>query len=353
MRGRRQLMAIGRGRADSATQLVPVTAENFDEAGYLAANPDVRQAVESGFFESGRRHFDIHGRDEGRSLLIIDQGDRRLPAPVAGWLDARRQAARSRAELEARLYDQEVLTNQLQHVLELMHGIAPPPPKHLQVRVVGSYNGDFIRSGFTSTYPQLTRVLASAGRSLADFGSILDFGCGCGRSIFALSRLLPDAALHGTDIDEEAIAWLRDHCGEMATYSVCPPDPPTVHGDDTFDFAFGISVMTHLPEDMQSAWLAELSRIVRPGGYVMLTTHGEHHYRSVLDATQLAALEENGFLYVESGYGSSVSLPDFYETAFHTHDYIRREWIRFFEVVDVQPPAAREHQDTVLLRVRD
>ncbi len=344
-------MALGRRRAAGTPQLIPVTAENFDESGYLAANPDVEQAVRSGFFESGRRHFDIHGRDEGRSMLVADQTGRRLPAPVADWLAARRDSGRSQAELEARLYDQEVLTNQLQHVLELMHGIAPPPPKHLQVRVVGSYNGDFIRSGFTSTYPQLTRVLASAGRSLGDFGSILDFGCGCGRSIFALSRLLPDARLHGTDIDGEAIAWLREHCGGMATYSVCPPDPPTEHDDDAFDFAFGISVMTHLPEEMQLAWLAELSRIVRPGGYVMLTTHGEHHYRRVLDASQLAALEQYGFLYVRSGYGRSVSLPEFYETAFHTHAYIRNRWSQYFEVVDVQPPAAREHQDTVLLRV--
>ena len=42
------------------------TPENFDETGYLAANPDVAEAVRSGHFRNGRQHFDGHGRKEGR-----------------------------------------------------------------------------------------------------------------------------------------------------------------------------------------------------------------------------------------------------------------------------------------------
>lgn len=46
---------------------VPFTDANFDEAAYLAAHPDVRAAVEAKQFKSGRQHFEIHGRKEGRS----------------------------------------------------------------------------------------------------------------------------------------------------------------------------------------------------------------------------------------------------------------------------------------------
>src|SRR4051795_10373271 len=42
------------------------TPENFAESGYLAANPDVAEAVRKGQFRSGRQHFDGHGRKEGR-----------------------------------------------------------------------------------------------------------------------------------------------------------------------------------------------------------------------------------------------------------------------------------------------
>lgn len=46
----------------------PVTADNFDEEGYLAANPDVRAAVRTGALPSGRAHFDGVGHGEGRSV---------------------------------------------------------------------------------------------------------------------------------------------------------------------------------------------------------------------------------------------------------------------------------------------
>jgi SAM-dependent methyltransferase len=42
------------------------TPENFDEVGYLAANPDVAEAVRKGHFRNGRQHFEGHGRKEGR-----------------------------------------------------------------------------------------------------------------------------------------------------------------------------------------------------------------------------------------------------------------------------------------------
>jgi hypothetical protein len=39
----------------------------FDEAVYLALNPDVAEAVRTGDFASGAAHFEAHGRQEGRS----------------------------------------------------------------------------------------------------------------------------------------------------------------------------------------------------------------------------------------------------------------------------------------------
>jgi SAM-dependent methyltransferase len=44
----------------------------FDERGYLAGNPDIRAAVEAGKFVSGRQHYDLHGKDEGRDPAGTD-----------------------------------------------------------------------------------------------------------------------------------------------------------------------------------------------------------------------------------------------------------------------------------------
>ena len=65
--------------------------EDFDEAGYLAANPDVAAAVASGQFESGRAHYEKHGRHEGRALGP--------PAAIATGEDVERSAVETwRAE---------------------------------------------------------------------------------------------------------------------------------------------------------------------------------------------------------------------------------------------------------------
>jgi methyltransferase family protein len=51
---------------------------HFDEAAYLAANPDVAVAVHNGNLPSGRMHFEIYGLAEGRSLGMPSRRDRML-----------------------------------------------------------------------------------------------------------------------------------------------------------------------------------------------------------------------------------------------------------------------------------
>jgi 2-polyprenyl-3-methyl-5-hydroxy-6-metoxy-1,4-benzoquinol methylase len=260
----------------------------------------------------------------------------------------------SQLELQqGQVNDNEVLQQQLLSILHLGVHIPPPPPKHLQIRVVGGYVSAFIESGFTSVYPDLSRALKPVGKELKDFESILDFGCGCGRAIRALATLLPNTKLYGTDIDEEAIAWLTSNYSQFAEFSVAPHLPPTIYEDESFNFIYGISVLTHLPEEMQFQWLSELARITKPNGYLVLSTHGENHYKA-FDPEILKIMNEKGFFYCDPGfnYGKSVSLPDFYQNAFHTHAYIRREWSQYFDVIDIQPLGIGDHQDTVLLQKR-
>jgi SAM-dependent methyltransferase len=292
--------------------------------------------------------------EQQQSQLLQQQSQ--LEQQQSQWLQQQNQLEQQHSQLEQQQSqgnDNEVLLQQTLSILYRGENIPPPPPKHLQNRVVGGYVSGFIESGFTSVYPDLSRALKPVGKELKDFESILDFGCGCGRAIRALATLLPDSKLYGTDIDDEAIAWLKANYSRFAEFSVAPHLPPTIYEDESFNFIYGISVLTHLPEDMQFQWLSELARITKPNGYLVLTTHGENHYKAFVPEV-LKIMDEKGFFYCDPGfnYGKSVSLPDFYQNAFHTHAYIEREWSQYFDVIEIQPLGIGGHQDTVLLQKR-
>ena len=56
---------------DPIVVMIPATRENFYEAGYLIANPDVAEAVATGEIQSGKQHFEEAGAEEGRMLWAI------------------------------------------------------------------------------------------------------------------------------------------------------------------------------------------------------------------------------------------------------------------------------------------
>ncbi|MCX6006647.1 MAG: class I SAM-dependent methyltransferase, partial [Chloroflexi bacterium] len=181
-------------------------------------------------------------------------------------------------KVQSQISDTDVLLTQL---MSILHGenIPLPPPKHLQIRTSGVYTPDYIESGFRS-YKYLNCGLRESGKELKDFKTILDFGCGSGRILRALKTLVPSTEFYGVDIDGEAIDWLKHNYAKFGIFAVVPHIPPTLFSDGMFDFVYGISVFTHLPEDIQFHWLQELNRITKPKGYLILTTHGEIYWKT-------------------------------------------------------------------------
>ena len=103
--------------------------------------------------------------------------------------------------------------------------------------------------------------------------TILDWGCGHGRVTRHFIQNWPEARVCGTDIDAENIAWCRRNL-DAKSFSVAPLWPPLSYREGSFDAVFAISVMTHLTAEAQEAWLAELVRILKPGGLALLTFSG-------------------------------------------------------------------------------
>jgi len=208
------------------------------------------------------------------------------------------------------------------------------PPAELRYRVSSSPDAqNFITIG-KKCAADIESALRKVGCDLAKLEHILDFGCGCGRTLIHMKELAPHAQFDGTDIDARAIDWCKEHL-RFATFKVGQASPPTEYAPDSFDFIYAISVFTHLDAPYQFQWLEELRRIAKPGGVLLLTVD-----------SSLAG--EKDFVFQRS-YEDGL-FPAWYQNAFHSEKYVRENFGRYFEVLGYLPRGMNEHQDVVLLR---
>jgi SAM-dependent methyltransferase len=236
------------------------------------------------------------------------------------------------------------------------HRGAAVPPGWLAQTVVGTPN---VEKFVQSSYELARTIVSAADRHIGDRGKwrVLDFGCGCGR----LSRALPlyhECEIVGCDLQPAAIEWCRRWLdGE---YFVGREAPPLDRPDSSFDLLVAISVLTHLSEEHQDAWLAEWSRLMRPGGILFVTFRGRSYVGEVFvelfPAQRRRELEDQwaqtgGIAHARSDFWDGV-FPEYYGDTFHTEEYVRSRWGQFFEVLEIVP-ASRSGvvtQDTAVLR---
>jgi SAM-dependent methyltransferase len=213
---------------------------------------------------------------------------------------------------------------------------------------IGAPGRAFIMGGFDVAQEAAALLQDRAGRPLDSFKSILDFGCGSGRVTRFFKPLAPDARFFGCDIDGPAIEWCSANLTEIGQFAVNPSEPPAPYPNSNFDFIFVFSVFTHLPEAMQFAWLADLRRMLQPGGLLLATFHGSTYWSRV-PVGQQAQFRKLGFLHSDTG--KTTGLPDFYLTAYHTHEYVRERWGEYFDVLEIIPQGIQSH-DVALCRAR-
>ena len=255
----------------------------------------------------------------------------------------REQIGRARALAAECRADANALLNRLAGQREGL------PPAHLQVRQVGSVWGEKFHTSGRAILDDLAKAFRDAGRPLEQAERILDFGCGVGRVLWNFQTFPHRGEIWGSDIDAESIAWDNANLSHIGKFTCNPSLPPTQFPDDYFDAIYVISVFTHLPEDMQFAWLAELRRILKPGGILAASFHGEHYWKKG-DPTVRAEVESRGFAY-RTGQRTE-GLPDFYMVAYHSEAYIRARWAELFEIVELKPQFIHGVHDLAVLRKR-
>jgi trans-aconitate methyltransferase len=148
----------------------------------------------------------------------------------------------------------------------------PVPPENLRYLISGERNNSrdsFLAMGQHCSQ-RIIDVLAQKGVDINTFHSILDFGCGCGRTIRWFHHL-SGATLHGTDYNPKLIRWCRRNL-PFATFGINYIEPPLTYEPEQFELVYAFSVFTHLPEALQMSWMKELSRILKPQGFLALST---------------------------------------------------------------------------------
>ena len=214
----------------------------------------------------------------------------------------------------------------------------PPPNPFLRFKIGGTPSlSKFLETG-RKCCQSLVEAMQKTERPLCspDMANVLDFGCGCARTLCWVADQFPEKNYYGTDVDAEMIAWCRKNV-HFAKFSLNNPLPPSPYRSRMFDLIYAISVFTHLDEPTQLRWLAEFRRLLRPEGMLFLTVHGEAVW-SNLPVWQKDEIRRRGVL---TTYSSKLRgfFPDWYQTSFHTEKYVRTTYSKCFMDLRYLPEA--------------
>jgi SAM-dependent methyltransferase len=259
-------------------------------------------------------------RDEmrGRARDVVARGLRRLPRRARGPLTRRLQ--RSYYAYLALRSSRDTTTHR---------GLPVPPPR---LRVLVSHRRSNART-FLDVGERRARGIAESversGLPMREMRAFLDFGCGCGR-VARWWADLSGPSVYGCDYNPELVRW----CAENLTFmeaTVNDLSPPLPFEAEQFDFVYALSVFIHMPEELEALWMAELRRVLRPGGLLLLTLRGPEQL-SKLDAAEREAFDRTGRVTrFRELAGTNMC------GAFHSRRYVETEMLRGFELAQSQP----------------
>jgi SAM-dependent methyltransferase len=221
----------------------------------------------------------------------------------------------------------------------------PIPPPDLLFLVAGTTSIPWFLEGGGLAAFTVREAMGRRGLAVDSLEAILDFGCGCGR-VLRHWHGLRRARVFGTDYSPRLAEW----CGQnlpFADVGVNRLAPPLAYPDGKFDLVYAFSVFTHLTEDLQASWMSELARVIKAGGHMLISTHGES-YSGRLNSAERRRFARGG-LVVKNDVNSPGSNMC---AAYHPYAYVRDHLAAGLELVEFQPTGAKgnPHQDLYVLR---
>jgi len=224
------------------------------------------------------------------------------------------------------------------------------------------YNLNADRDYFLSGYLDYTRVLEQAANNKISVNSLLDFGCASGRVLRHFGCQSDIENLWGADINGRHVKFIEDYLPEKikAIHTSALPYFPI--SDGAMDVVTAFSVFTHI-DTFESAWLAEIYRVLRPGGMAYLSIHNddtwtdmwspEQDKRSLFEQLSKSGVDISKYTKESIPNGKTnfryTELGPYRGWSFHSNDYIRTNWGRFFKVACIKSRHHGINQAVVVL----
>lgn len=144
----------------------------------------------------------------------------------------------------------------------------------------------------------------------------------------------PSLELHGTDIDAAAVRWCRQNlCGHFQRNVY---GKPLHYEDDTFDVVLAIAVFPHMNLEDQAFYMAEVNRVVKPGGTLLLTLKGWHRRSELSHAER--ELFDSGLPVVREPLYSTQR----YCLAYHPHEFAAGVMAPGFKLLLYEPVGSED-----------
>jgi hypothetical protein len=126
--------------------------------------------------------------------------------------------------------------------------------------------------------------------------------------------------------------------------------PPIDLPNDSIDLVLGHSILARLAPEEQAGWLGEMRRVMKSGGYALLTLAGELLRPFIKDGDVRGEVETRGIsseMLARYPEGSDDAVPR--RATFQTKDYSIREYSRTFDVMRYRTGALND-EDLIILR---
>lgn len=219
----------------------------------------------------------------------------------------------------------------------------PIPPDALAARIGGPLE-DYREIGLQQRV--FIETMLPAGWSY-DGKTVLDFGCGTGRTLTSFATEADWTTFVGCDIHADSIAWAGSNLSPPFEFFLCGEEPPLDHPDGRFDLVYAMSVFTHITWAW-SPWLMEIHRVLAPSGLAVISVLGPAMARQILDTDWD---ERIGMAIVDMHKDWSIGGPDVLLSEW----WLREHWGRAFEILSFAPcdPGSGAGHDLVTLRRRD
>jgi SAM-dependent methyltransferase len=222
------------------------------------------------------------------------------------------------------------------------------------------YYGEHHFSYWASGLQDVNMVFEAASQhGLSSPIAYLDLGCASGRLLRHTAIKYPNMISIGCDINRLHVEWCNNFLSSEITVFQNSSIPTLPIESNSIDLVTAFSVFTHI-EALETSWLMELRRILRPGGMAWVTVHTEHTlqemdetwplWKPVMEfplANKLFNLQNKSF------EGNRLNLryinyASYSANVFYKENYIRKCWGKFFQFAEIKRRCPT-YQDVVIL----